>query len=228
MDQGSTYLKIPGLLKPEELEQIENLLANAEFIDDRLTATRAALQVKNNLQLSRAGEIAQQVENIVLNAVSQSPLIQAAVMPKIVLPPLFSRYTEGMYYGWHVDSPLTGQYPTIRADVSMTVFLNDPSEYEGGELVIQTEAGSLAYKLSKGDAIVYPTTRLHVVNPVKSGMRKVAVTWMQCAVREAHKRELLLQLNTAQQMMYQRSPNAPEYLMLQQVYSNLVRMWTEI
>jgi PKHD-type hydroxylase len=228
MDQSTTYIKIPGLLKPEELEQIDSLLANAQFVDGRLTASGAAQQVKNNLQLPKDSEIAQQVGDIVLNAISQSPLIQAAIMPKMVLPPLFSRYTEGMYYGWHVDSPLTGQFPTIRSDVSMTVFLNDPSEYEGGELVIQTEAGNLAYKLNKGDAIIYPTTRLHVVNPVQSGVRKVAVTWMQCAVREANKRELLLQLNTAQQLLYQRNPQAPEYLMLQQVYSNLVRMWTEI
>jgi PKHD-type hydroxylase len=226
--ESPTYLKIPGLLKPEELEQIDLLLANAQFVDGRLTATGAAQQVKNNLQLPKDGEIAQQVGDMVLNAISQSPLIQAAIMPKMVLPPLFSRYTEGMYYGWHVDSPLAGQFPTIRSDVSMTVFLNDPSEYEGGELVIQTEAGNMGYKLDKGDAIVYPTTRLHVVNPVKSGVRKVAVTWMQCAVREAGKRELLLQLNTAQQLLYQRNPQAPEYLMLQQVYSNLVRMWTEI
>jgi PKHD-type hydroxylase len=228
MDQATTYLRVPGLLKPEELAQIDHLLANAVFTDGRLTASGAAAQVKQNLQLSKEGETAQQVEAIVLNAVSQSPLIQAAIMPKMVLPPLFSRYEAGMQYGWHVDSPLTGQFPTIRSDVSMTVFLNDPSEYEGGELVIQTEAGNVGYKLNKGDAIIYPTTRLHVVNPVQSGVRKVAVTWMQCAVREAHKRELLLQLNTAQQMLYQRSPQAPEYLMLQQVYSNLVRMWTEI
>jgi PKHD-type hydroxylase len=228
MDQSTTYIRVPGLLKPEELAQLDALLDGAEFTDGKLTAAGAAQQVKNNLQLPRESGVAQQAGNIVLNALSQSPLVQAAIMPKAVLPPLFSRYGPGMQYGWHVDSPLTGQYPTIRADVSMTVFLNSPNEYEGGELVIQTEAGNVGYKLERGDAIVYPTTRLHVVNPVQGGMRKVAVTWMQCAVRDAAKRELLLQLNTAQQLLYQRQPQAAEYLMLQQVYSNLVRMWTEL
>jgi PKHD-type hydroxylase len=228
MDQSTTYIRVPGLLKPEELAQLDTLLDGAEFVDGKLTATGAAQQVKNNLQLPKESEAALQAGNIILDAVSQSPLVQAAVMPKMVLPPLFSRYGAGMQYGWHVDSPLTGQYPTIRADVSMTVFLNNPEEYTGGELVIQTEAGNVAYKLQRGDAIIYPTTRLHVVNPVQLGMRKVAVTWMQCAIRDAAKRELLLQLNTAQQLLYQRQPQAPEYLMLQQVYSNLVRRWTEI
>jgi len=228
MEQATSYIRVPGLLKPEELDLIEGLLANATFTDGRLTAGGAARLVKHNLQLPKESETAEQVGAVVLNAISQSPMIQAAVMPKLVLPPLFSRYEAGMQYGWHVDSPLTGQYPTIRADVSMTVFLNNPDEYEGGELVIQTEAGNVAYKLNKGDAIIYPTTRLHVVNPVQSGVRKVAVTWMQCVVRDAQKREMLLQLNTAQQLLYQRNPQAPEYLILQQVYSNLVRMWAEL
>jgi PKHD-type hydroxylase len=228
MEQSATYIQVQGLLKPEELAVIDELLAQAEFTDGRLTATGAAQQVKNNLQLPPGSETAAQLQAIILNAISQSPLIQAAVMPKFVLPPLFSRYEAGMQYGWHVDSPLAGQGPTIRSDVSMTVFLADPASYQGGELVIQTEAGNMAYKLNKGDAIIYPTTRLHVVNPVISGTRQVAVTWMQCAVKEAVKRELLLQLNTAQQMTYQRNPQAPEYLVLQQVYSNLVRMWADL
>jgi PKHD-type hydroxylase len=228
MEQSATYIQVQGLLKPDELAAVDALLAQSEFTDGKLTATGAAQQVKNNLQLSKSSATAQQLENIILTAISQSPLIQAAVMPKFVLPPLFSRYEAGMQYGWHVDSPLTGQMPTIRSDVSMTVFLADPASYQGGELVIQTEVGNVAFKMNKGDAIIYPTTKLHVVNPVSSGTRQVAVTWMQCAVRDVAKRELLLQLNTVQQMMYQRAPQAPEYLVLQQVYSNLVRMWVEL
>ncbi len=228
MEQSATYIQVKGLLKPQELAAIDELLVQSTFTDGRLTATGAAQQVKNNLQLSPGSETAAQLQAIILNAISQSPMIQAAIMPKMVLPPLFSRYEAGMQYGWHVDSPLAGQMPTIRSDVSMTVFLAEPASYQGGELVIQTEAGNMAYKLNKGDAIIYPTTRLHVVNPVVSGTRQVAVTWMQCAVKEAGKRELLLQLNTAQQMVYQRNPQAPEYLVLQQVYSNLVRMWVDL
>jgi PKHD-type hydroxylase len=228
MEQSATFIQVPGLLRVEELAAIDQLLSVSTFANGKLTATGAAQQVKNNLQLPADSETTVQLQSIVLNAISQSPLIQVAVMPKFVLPPLFSRYEVGMQYGWHVDSPLAGQMPTIRSDVSMTVFLSEPDSYQGGELVIQTEAGNMAYKLKRGDAIIYPTTRLHVVNPVLSGIRQVAVTWMQCAVRDAGKRELLLQLNTVQQMMYQRNPQAPEYLLLQQAYSNLVRMWAEL
>lgn len=228
MEQSAVYLHIPGLLKKEELDHIDQLLAGAVFTDGRLTATGAAQQVKQNLQLAPDSNVAGQLQQIILNAVSTSPLLQAAVMPKMVLPPLFSRYEAGMQYGWHVDSPLTGQMPTIRSDVSMTVFLAEPGSYDGGELVIQTEAGNMVYKLQKGDAVIYPTTRLHVVNPVKAGIRLAAVTWMQCAVREAPKRELLFQLSQVQQWMYQQAPGSPAYLALQQVYSNLVRMWVEL
>ncbi len=228
MDQSFVYLQVPGLLNAAELIKVDELLAAASFADGRQTATGAARMVKNNLQLPADSAAAQQVGHIVLNAVSQSPLIQAAVMPKFILPPLVSRYETGMQYGWHVDSPLAGQGPTIRSDVSMTVFLSDPESYEGGELVIQTEGGNALFKMRKGDAIIYPTTRLHVVNPVQRGVRTAAVTWMQCAVRQASARELLFQLNSIQQMMFQKDPAAPEYLLLQQVYSNLVRLWVEL
>ena len=133
-----------------------------------------------------------------------------------------------MSYGWHVDSPLMGGNPTIRTDVGMTIFLSNPETYSGGELVIQSPSGNVSAKMKKGDAILYPTTRLHGVAPVQSGKRMVAVTWMQSAVRNADHRELLFQLKSVQESIYQQSPQSAENQILQQIYSNLMREWCEL
>jgi len=224
---NAQYLQVPGLLKPEELSQIDEIIAQAEFIDGSATASDAAKSVKKNLQLPEGMPLAQ-IQGIIRKAVSESPLIQAAIMPKIVLPPLVSSYTGGMSYGWHVDSPIMGSGPTIRTDVGMTVFLSDPNSYKGGELVIQSPSGQVPVKLAKGDAIIYPTTRLHGVAPVEEGNRIVAVSWMQCAVRNADQRELLFQLRSVQESIYQKMGASSENQVLQQVYSNLLRDWCEL
>lgn len=228
MVSSSYYLHIPGLLKPDELTVVENHFKNAVFTDGRSTASGAALEVKNNEQMSGDTETLTKFQSIVIGAISRNEIIQAAVMPKIITPPIFSRYKTGMNYGWHVDSPVMAQQQPIRSDVSMTLFLSDPASYKGGELVIQTETGNVAFKLNKGDAIIYPTTRLHIVNPVENGIRHAAVVWMQCAVRDASKREMLFDLKRILHEMYQKDKLSTEYLMLQQVYSNLMRMWIEI
>ncbi len=223
----SQYLQIHGLLKAEELQHIDTILTEAEFVDGKATASDAAQAVKNNRQLPEGPALAQ-MQHIIRQAISGSPLLQAAIMPTIVLPVLVSRYTGGMGYGWHVDSPLMGANPTIRTDVGMTIFLNEPETYQGGELVIHSPSGNISYKLKKGDAIIYPTTRLHGVAPVTEGTRQVAVTWMQCAVRNADQRELLFQLRSVQESLYQSNPQGSENQVLQQVYSNLLRQWSEL
>lgn len=230
MNPLNVYLVVPGLLKPAELALIDQLLAAAQFEDGAATATDAAKSVKRNLQLPKTGSIEkQQIEAIVLNAIYQSPLIQAALMPRFILPPLISKYEPGMHYGMHVDSPLMSeQNALIRTDVGMTLFLSDPAEYEGGELEILSQTGPVRYKLERGSAIIYPTTQLHGVLPVTSGVRLAAVSWMQCMVRDVQKREILFQLKSAQALVEQREKQAPENLVLLQVYSNLVRMWGEI
>lgn len=227
---SGSYLIVSGLLKAGELEEINALLNSATFEDGAATATDAAKSVKNNLQLPRQGSHEQQqIAAVVLHAISQSPIIHAALMPKMVLPPIISRYEPGMHYGHHVDSPLmSGEIGTIRTDVGMTLFLAPPDSYEGGELEVIAPSGLLRFKLSKGDAIFYPATAIHGVLPVTSGVRLAAVTWMQCAVREAEKRELLFQLKSAQALVGMKESQAPENLALMQVYSNLVRMWAEI
>lgn len=224
------YLVVPGLLKPAEIALIDQMLQSARFEDGAATATDAAKSVKRNLQLPKTGSMEkQQIEAVVMHAIYQSPLIQAALMPKIILPPLVSKYEPGMHYGMHVDSPLMSeQNMVIRTDVGMTLFLSHPEEYEGGELEIISQTGPVRYKLNKGDAIIYPTTQIHGVLPVTSGARLAAVTWMQCAVRDIQQREILFHLKTAQTLVEQKDKQAPENLLLLQTYSNLVRMWAEV
>lgn len=227
---SSSYLTVSGLLKPDELESIDLILKSASFEEGAATATDAAKSVKKNLQLPKQGsEERKRIGSIVINAMSQSPLIHAALMPKVVLTPIISRYEPGMHYGHHVDSPLMADdITTIRTDVGMTLFLSDPSSYEGGELEVITPAGPERFKLERGDAIFYPTTAIHGVIPVTSGVRLAAVTWMQCAVRDAHQREILFQLKSAQALVDRKDHLSAENLALMQVHSNLVRMWAEL
>ena len=223
----SGYLHIKQLLKPEELETVVGLATVGRFVDGKLTAVDASASVKSNMQMPQEGSLeSQQIGNIVMRAIAQNPIVQSAIMPKMILPPIVSKYQPGMNYGLHVDSPLMGSQYTIRTDVGMTLFLSDPESYEGGELVIHSEIGEVKYKLAKGDAIIYPTTKLHKVNPVTSGERLAAVTWMQCVVRDSQKREILFKLKAANDELRSANPNA--FLNLQQVYSNLIRMWAEL
>lgn len=222
------YLHLQGLLNQQELMTVLNLINQADFKDGQATAGGAAATVKNNLQINAEENMqAQQVAQIVMGALSRNKELQSAILPKAILPPLVSKYDQGMDYGMHVDSPLMGQQYTIRTDVGMTLFLSPPEAYEGGELLVQTETGDVKYKLKAGDAIIYPTTRLHRVIPVTSGVRLAVVTWMQCAVRDTQQRGMLHQLNTVIDALDPET-QAAERLALQQTYSNLMRMWAEL
>jgi PKHD-type hydroxylase len=167
------------------------------------------------------------MQAIINNALASSPLFNAAVLPKYVYPFLISKYTPGMYYGWHVDSPLMGN-PPVRTDVAMTLFLSDPAAYEGGELVIQAGQHNIPFKPAKGDAIVYPCQYLHCVNEVRSGERRAAVTWIQSAVRAPDQRQILYNLNQVHALLSHKNQHAPETNLLLQTHSNLLRMWTEV
>ena len=229
MQWPQMLLHVPGILSPEVLQQVDNLLPSLQFIDGKSTATGAAQQVKNNLQVSKDAHAAHpELQQLIGKAIVSNPLVQQAIMPIKILPPIISKYEPGMHYGWHTDSPLMGEEFTIRVDVSITVFLNNPTEYQGGELVIHSSGGFVNYKLQRGDAIIYPTTRLHAVNQVSSGHRMAAVTWMQCAIKNPEQRELLFQLKATTDAIGNASAGSTEHLMLMQVYSNLVRMWSEL
>lgn len=222
------YLQIDSLIDRNELSNILTLIGQAGFADGKSTATDSAASVKKNLQISAENNFhAQQIGQIVMQAVSRNKRIQSAIQPKMLLPPLVSQYEPGMHYGMHVDSPLMGSQYTIRTDVGMTLFLSPPETYEGGELEVLTESGMKHFKLAAGSAIIYPTTRLHQVIPVTKGKRIAVVSWMQCAVRDPAKREIIDQIN---QVLIELSSTEHQSsrLVLQQVYSNLVRMWAEL
>jgi len=223
------YLVIPQLLRDTELNDISAICAASNFIDGKLTASGAAQRVKNNQQLDRQDEQVYKLNAILESAVNQSPIFREGTQLKSMLPFLISRYLPGMEYGWHVDSPLMYVPPVaLRADLSITVFLNSPDEYEGGELEIETEAETRLFKLNKGDAVIYPTTKIHRVRPVTNGMRMVAVSWIQSMIRNTEQRDLLFQLKTLQQLLEQQQQGSQLHLLSQQIHSNLLRMLSEL
>jgi PKHD-type hydroxylase len=218
---------IPGLLTAEELTTIDALVAKANFVDGKLTASMAAKEVKNKLQVEANNQYLAEIQKIISTALMQSPLFNIAALPKKIYPFLVSKYVPGKYYGWHVDSPSMGD-PPIRTDLAMTVFLCDPATYEGGELMIQSDTGTSSFKPAKGDAVLYPCQYLHCVNEIKSGERIAAVTWVQSNVKDPAKRQILFQLNQVHGALYQQSPNAPATNLLLQTHSNLFRMWADL
>jgi len=189
----------------------------------------AAKRVKNNEELAADEQQMQQLNNLVMGSLVQHDEFKAAAIPLRVAAPYYARYTKGMTYGDHVDDPIMGgagqQY---RSDVSTTVFLNEPDEYEGGELVITTSFGEQKIKLSAGSAVVYPSSSLHHVAEVTKGTRLVAVTWTQSMIRDPVKRELLYQLNQARESLLKNRPDDKETKQIDISYVNLFRMWSEL
>ncbi|HHL19285.1 MAG TPA: Fe2+-dependent dioxygenase [Thiothrix sp.] len=220
-------LTIKKVLSRQQLMMIKKLLQNAEFVDGKLSAGKEAEAVKNNLELSQQSPLQQQLNTMVMNTLLQNKTYQQVAYPYRVATPFYVRYTKGMAYGFHVDDPVMGvmgqQY---RTDVSTTLFLNEPVEYEGGELLIQTAFGEQRVKLNAGDAVVYPSSRLHRVTEVTQGERFAAVIWAQSIIKNAEQRELLHELSTARDSLLNTQPNNEQTRHVSNVYSNLVRMWS--
>jgi len=220
-------LLLPGVLGADELALIRQVLDLADFEDGKLTAGRAA-PLKENRQLRRTGAPAEAaLDAAVGDALSRHPLFNAAVQPRHLLVPLFARYEPGMHYGAHVDAASMGPDRSVRADVSITVFLSNPSEYEGGELAIDLPGGVRQVKLPAGDAVAYSTFAVHQVNPVTSGRRLVAVTWAQSRVRDPQMREVLFDLHAAGQALHASQPESLEDRLVQKATSNLLRLVAE-
>lgn len=222
-------LTIPGLLNPAQLAKIHETLEGAEPVDGRLTAGFAAARVKNNLELKPEPERMQRLIRILMASLGHHETFRFAVLPHRVADPIFARYTPGMTYGDHVDDPIMGSGgPRFRTDVSMTVFLNPPEVYAGGELSIRTPFGDREVKLPAGDAVVYPASSLHRVKPVSRGERLVALTWIQSYVRDPARRELLYELNLARERLLKDQPGAEITAYVDRSYANLLRMWGEL
>jgi PKHD-type hydroxylase len=221
-------LEIPQLLNRAQLDKIHELLAKAQFVDGRLTAGRVAGEVKHNEELALEPELLQRLYRIVMASVGHSEVFRSAALPAKVADFIFARYRPGMRYGDHVDDPIMGQGPRFRSDVSMTVFLNEPDSYAGGELVIRTPFGEQRVKLAAGHAVVYPSASVHRVAEVTRGERLVALTWVQSFVRDAARRELLYELDQARQQLLRSDPESDLSKNIDRSYVNLLRMWAEV
>ena len=219
---------IDNILSPDYIAEIKQVLKQAEFVDGKLTAGWHAKLVKNNQQL-KVGTSQQELKAKICSALNKNALFQSAVRPRAVHSILFSRYQEGMSYDTHVDNALmsnkTGWY---RSDISFTLFLNSPQDYEGGELMIEGVQEEKNYKLDAGSAIIYPSTTLHRVNPVTKGTRLVVVGWVQSIIREASDREILFDLETARRAIFAKSGKTPEFDLISKSIANLLRKWADV
>lgn len=220
-------LRLPDLLDAKQLSALRAALADAEFVDGSLTADGDAARVKDNLQLVRGSAVAVRARDLVVGALVNHREFARAALPKVVLAPLFCRYDPGMRYGPHRDAPIVGERPKVRTDVSVTVFLNDPTEYDGGDLVLYGEEAPRRLRGEAGSAVVYPSGALHEVTPVTRGTRLVAVTWVQSLVRSAEQRRWLYELATATERLADGGAETAAIQQLRACRDALLRMWTE-
>ena len=219
---------VKGVLNAPQVAAARKLLAAGTFTDGRESAGMAAKRVKLNEELALDDARQTELNNLVMGCLVKHPVYRSAAMPLKVATPYYARYTSGMAYGDHVDDPVMGEGQLYRSDVSVTIFLNDPAEYDGGELVITTDFGDQQVKLAAGDAVLYPSSSIHHVNEVTRGERLVAVSWIQSMVRSAEQRALLHELNQAREALLREQPDSDETRRVNQSYINLVRMWSEV
>ena len=222
-------ITIDNLLDQQTLKTAREMLDNADFIDGKLSAGKEAKSVKNNEELSLQSPLHQKLNQLVMGSLVQNKKFQTAALPLKLATAFYARYTSGMTYGYHVDDPIMGPMSgRYRTDISVTVFLSDKSEYEGGEIIIKTEFGDHKVKLSAGSAVVYPSRSLHRVAPVMKGVRLVAVTWAQSLVKSNEQRELLYDLSIARDKLIAEMPQSDETGRVSRAYANLLRMWSEV
>ena len=222
-------LHIPAVLDPDQVRSMREALQAAQWADGRETVGAQGARVKRNLQLPEASPLRQELGAQVLAALARHPLYHAAVLPLRTLPPRFNRYEGGGHSGFHVDGAVMavaggGQ---LRSDVSCTLFLCEPEDYDGGELVISDTYGEHEVKLPAGDLIVYPSSSLHQVQPVTRGTRLAAFFWVQSLVRDERRRRLLLDLDRAIQTLTHTGAEPSAVLQLTGIYHNLLRDWSE-
>jgi len=224
-------LKIAELLSPADLKQARDLLDQADWQDGRLTAGAQAAQVKNNQQLPIGSEPARALQALLLKALEGHATFFSAALPKRLLPPMFNRYAGAANtYGDHIDQairyvPGTGQ--RVRTDISCTVFLSGPEEYEGGELVIADTYGEQRVKLAAGDAVLYPGTSVHRVEPVTRGARLASFFWIESMVRSDEQRRLLFDMDQALMQLRSEHGDGDAAVQLTGTYHNLLRMWAD-
>jgi PKHD-type hydroxylase len=226
-------LHVPNILSGAQVDHFRQRLAEAAWADGRITAGHQSAQVKNNQQLPDSDPVARELGALVRTAVAKNQLFFAAALPRQIFPPLFNRYRVGNGFGNHVDNAI--RYDPdglpVRTDISVTLFLNDPADYEGGELVIEGAAGSQQVKLPAGDLVLYPSTSVHRVEPIRRGERLASFFWLQSLVRDSGQRQLLFDLDVAiQKLNRETTATAVQRaaVELASVYHNLLRRWSEV
>ncbi|MBI1649214.1 Fe2+-dependent dioxygenase [Hyphomicrobium sulfonivorans] len=223
---------IPDVLSADEVAHIRSVLESTNWVDGRVTAGDQAVKVKNNLQVPINSPEAQQLGQIVLGALGKNPKFMSAVLPLRVLPPMFNRYDEGMTFGAHVDGSiraLPGTGERLRTDVSSTLFLTPPEDYDGGELVVHDTYGTHTVKLPAGHMVVYPATSLHSVTPVTRGSRWASFFWSQSMVKDDWQRHMLFDLDQSIMRIRAQMPDDdPAVVSITGHYHNLIRAWAEV
>jgi PKHD-type hydroxylase len=221
---------IPGILSERKVTEFRHELLRAEWVDGRITAGHQSERVKDNRQIPPGHPIARRLGDAILTSLEQSPLFMSAALPRKIVPPLFNRYEGGQTYGNHVDGavyPIAGTPHRVRTDLSVTLFLTPPDDYDGGELTVDDTYGAHQIKLPAGDAILYPGTSLHRVQPVTRGTRLASFFWIESMVRSDAQRTLLFELDTAIQQLAGMEPQPPAVLQLFNIYHNLLRLWAD-
>jgi PKHD-type hydroxylase len=223
--------QIEAVLSKEQLTAMRARLDAAQWEDGRSTAGHQSALVKANIQLRQQDPLARELGDQILRALEQSPLFVSAALPRHVFPPLFNRYSVGMKFGAHVDNAVRqvpGTAHRIRTDLSATLFLSPPDEYDGGELVIEDTFGTHSVKLAAGDLVVYPSSSLHRVTPVTRGARTAAFFWIQSMVRDDSARTLLFELDSSIRNLISTSAHDESIVRLTACYHNLLRRWVEM
>lgn len=224
-------LRVPEVLSPAELARCRAIVEGADWADGKITAGSQSEQVKNNRQLPEDAQAAHAARAIVLDALGRSALFITGALPKKTYPPLFNRYDGASNaFGNHIDnsvrtSPVTGAW--VRTDLSATLFLSEPAEYDGGELVIEDTFGSQSVKLAAGDLILYPASSVHRVEPVTRGCRLAAFFWIESMVRDDAQRRLLFDLDMSILSLRGTDGDTPPVVKLTGCYHNLLRMWAD-
>jgi PKHD-type hydroxylase len=224
-------LEIPDVLTAEQVTTARQMLDAAAWVDGRVTAGHQSARAKDNMQLPEDHPTSRQLGDLVLAALQRNSLFISAALPLRVFPPLFNRYQGGQSFGNHVDNAirqLPGSGMRIRTDLSATLFLAQPDEYDGGELMVEDTYGVHSVKLPAGHMVLYPSTSLHNVRPVTRGARIASFFWIQSMVRDDGERTLLFDLDSAIQRVASELPNSPAPVQLTSVYHNLLRRWADM
>ncbi|MCV2403623.1 Fe2+-dependent dioxygenase [Marinomonas sp. C2222] len=218
---------LKNVLSLEQMSYINCCLEKGQFVSGKDTAGWAAQSVKNNQQWSSSAEGEAELSAILTQLLASHPEFASCTYAKRVAPFLFSESKDSGGYGNHVDDALMGAESIMRSDLSCTVFLNDPNDYVGGELIMNLGGTSLSYKLQKGSVVIYPSTTLHRVEPVTKGTRRVAVTWIESYIRSTEHREILSDLDSARRNIMKAQGKNAAFDQISKAHANLLRLWSE-